>query len=82
MHFKKMALLLIACLACVMLLTACHSNNDPWPASGGGTLPADNTVDANVPATAPDTVPETEPEPTQVENLTVPSETVAPGING
>lgn len=80
MHCKKMTLLLIACLACVLLLTACHSNNDPWPASGGGTLPAENAADGL--ATAPDTAPETEPEPTQVENLTVPSETVAPGING
>lgn len=47
MHKNKALLFILACLICALTLSACHVNNDPWPASSGTGGAAETAVEAS-----------------------------------
>ncbi len=65
----RKALLLTLCLSAALLLSACHTETDPWPAGSGSGLNPVQTSDAT---NAPQTVEETQ----------VPGGSEDPGLNG
>ncbi|MDD3334040.1 MAG: hypothetical protein PHI98_00845 [Eubacteriales bacterium] len=67
--------LLVLCLVSALLLTACHTDADPWPASANPTA-ATETAQPN----ATDVAPQNEPTVNQTENQT--ENQAAPGLNG
>ncbi|MBP3645880.1 MAG: hypothetical protein J6K55_05600 [Clostridia bacterium] len=77
---KRTALILTLLLA-LLLTTACHTDNDPWPVNGNLDTPTATSVATEIPApTAEPTVtqaPTAMPEPTEV-----PGGSEEPGING
>ena len=55
MQHKRKALFLILCLiAMTLLLTACHTDNDPWPVSEGNGSAVESPVQESTPAVSPD----------------------------
>ncbi|MEG2603998.1 MAG: hypothetical protein RSB91_03625, partial [Clostridia bacterium] len=42
-HLRKASLLLL-CLTAALLLSACHTESDPWPVTNGGTAPQNNVA--------------------------------------
>ncbi len=83
MNRKQKAFALLLCLLTAMALTACHIDNDPWPASDGIQTPtatplADAATQAPQEQTAiTETQAPAEPEPTQT-----PGGSEDPGLNG
>ena len=81
----KKLLLTVLCLLAMILLTACHTDNDPWPVDGdfstSTAIPAASTVPAHTEVQIPRTylTPEAPNSPIPAE---VPGREEAPGING
>ena len=83
----KKLLLTVLCLLSALMLTACHTDNDPWPVDGGlpppAALPAVTLVpestEVQIPRTylTPDAAPANTPVPADT-----PGEDHASGING
>ena len=83
---KRNALFLTLLLA-LLLLTACHTDNDPWPANDQLISPTATSVPTEQPPAVLTPVPTAEPtavttpvstaEPTEI-----PGGDAAPGING
>lgn len=73
----RKALLLLICLMAVVLLTACYTNPDPWPAGSDTTQPQVTAVPTQEPASQPDVQ-----EPPMVEETAQPGGDEAPGLNG
>ncbi len=80
------ALLLLACLAAALTLTACHTDNDPWPVND--VPPVESTQQdsvTNPPAAEPaqqDAVPQQEAPSAEPATTRVPGGDEAPGFNG
>ncbi|MCI5955739.1 MAG: hypothetical protein MRZ54_02000 [Clostridiales bacterium] len=80
------ALLLLACLAAALTLTACHTDNDPWPVND--VLPMESTQQSSVtnpPAAEPaqrDAVTQQEAPSAEPATTRVPGGDEAPGFNG
>jgi len=77
----KHAALILTLLLALLLLTACHTDSDPWPAANELDAPTATSVPTEAPAhtdePAVTLAPTLTPEPTEV-----PGGSEEPGING
>ena len=77
----KHAALILTLLAALLFLTACHTDNDPWPVANELDAPTATSVAAESPVYTNEPLltqaPTFAPEPTEV-----PGGSEEPGING
>ena len=77
-HLRKASLLLV-CLMAALLLSACHTESDPWPVSNGGVQPQQTDVPADAPAAVQTDAQS--PMPTH-DQPAQPGGSEEPGLNG
>lgn len=86
MNRNQKAIALLICLLLAASLTACHTDNDPWPASDGiQTVTSTPTTGQQLPAAETDeeqpSITETQ-APTEDEPTQLPGGSEEPGLNG
>ena len=81
----KKTLLIVLCLIAMLTLTACYTDNDPWPADGDFAAPTATPAVTMAPESNEAEIPRTYLTP-GAENTPVPTEEPGreetPGING
>ena len=77
MKNSRKALFLVVCLLAALLLSACHTDSDPWPAGGSVQQPT-----AMSPQSTGNPIPESTQQPDGVTETRQPGGDEDPGLNG
>lgn len=73
---RRKTLILLLCLMTTLLLTACHTDTDPWPANNGQISQPTNQ------AVQPTNAPQSEGSTPQAQPTQVPEGDDSSGLNG